>query len=151
MKVRRVVTGHTPEGKSTVASDTEVEGITITQMPGVEFYRLWGADKVSTFPDDGSLPPFTNDFPTVGGFRFGLFTVPPQSEARGDQIDVNLLVKEFEEKLPGMIEQMEPDNPGMHTTDTIDFEYVISGEVWLGVQIILIKGGYSDANLYRSF
>ena len=37
----------------------------------------------------------------------------------------------MEEKLPGMAAHMEPDNPGMHTTDTIDFEYVISGEVWL--------------------
>jgi quercetin dioxygenase-like cupin family protein len=26
---------------------------------------------------------------------------------------------------------MEPDNPGMHTTVTIDFEYVISGRVVL--------------------
>jgi mannose-6-phosphate isomerase-like protein (cupin superfamily) len=26
---------------------------------------------------------------------------------------------------------MEPDAPGMHTTDTIDFEYVISGRVVL--------------------
>jgi len=26
---------------------------------------------------------------------------------------------------------MEPDNPGMHTTDTINFEYVISGEIGL--------------------
>jgi len=27
MKIRRVVTGHTPDGKSTVASDTEVDAI----------------------------------------------------------------------------------------------------------------------------
>jgi mannose-6-phosphate isomerase-like protein (cupin superfamily) len=131
MKVRRVVTGHTPDGKSTVASDTEVEEITITQIPGMEFHRLWGADKVSTFPDDGSPPLFPNYFPPVGGFRFGFFTVPPQSVAQIDRIDQNLLLKEFEEKLPGLFEPMEPDNPGMHTTDTIDFEYVISGEVWM--------------------
>jgi len=29
-----------------------------------------------------------------------------------------------------MAAHLEPDAPGMHTTDTIDFEYVISGEVW---------------------
>ena len=131
MKIRRVVTGHTPDGKATVASDTEVEGITITQLPGHEQHRLWGADEVPTFPDDGAPPPFPNHFPSVGGFRFGLFTVPPLSWIQRDQIDENLLVKEFEEKLPGLFKYMEPDNPGMHTTDTIDFEYVISGEVWL--------------------
>jgi quercetin dioxygenase-like cupin family protein len=26
---------------------------------------------------------------------------------------------------------MEPDAPGMHTTDTIDFEVVLEGEIWL--------------------
>ena len=26
---------------------------------------------------------------------------------------------------------MEPDNPGMHTSDTVDFVYIISGEIWL--------------------
>jgi quercetin dioxygenase-like cupin family protein len=36
-----------------------------------------------------------------------------------------------EAKLPGMLARMEPDNPGMHTTDTIDFEVVVSGEVVL--------------------
>ncbi len=26
---------------------------------------------------------------------------------------------------------MEPDHPGMHTTDTVDLDLVVSGEVWL--------------------
>jgi hypothetical protein len=30
-----------------------------------------------------------------------------------------------------MLARLEPDNPGMHTTDTIDFEVVLSGEVVL--------------------
>jgi hypothetical protein len=34
MKIRRVVTGHTPDGKSTVASDTEVDAITFALFPG---------------------------------------------------------------------------------------------------------------------
>jgi mannose-6-phosphate isomerase-like protein (cupin superfamily) len=38
---------------------------------------------------------------------------------------------ECEEKMPGLLRYIENENPGMHTTDTIDFEYVISGEVWL--------------------
>ena len=98
MKIRRVVTGHTPDGKATVASDTEVDGLVFTQIPRSEFHRLWGADEVLTFPDDGSPPPSPNYFPPVGGFRFGLFTVPPQTEVQRDKIDLNLLMKEFEEK-----------------------------------------------------
>jgi quercetin dioxygenase-like cupin family protein len=30
-----------------------------------------------------------------------------------------------------MAELMEPDHPGVHTTDTVDFDLVLSGEVWL--------------------
>jgi len=36
---------------------------------------------------------------------------------------------ELEAFAPGLLSVMEPDAPGMHTTDSIDFIYVISGEV----------------------
>lgn len=144
MKTRRVVTGHTADGKATLASDTLVEAITIALVPGMEQYRLWGADETPTFPDDGSPHPAPVFFPAVGGFRFGLFTIPPQSVAPPENLDMEAALQEFEEKLPGMLSHMEPDNPLMHTTDTIDFEYVISGEVWLeldeGVEVHLRPG-----------
>ncbi len=63
MKVRRIVTGHTPDGKATVASDTNVDAITLGMLPGTEFYRLWGADEALTFPDDGSSRPAPAYFP----------------------------------------------------------------------------------------
>ena len=144
MKIRRVVTGHTPAGKATVAGDTEVDAVTIALAPGTEFHRLWGADAPPTFPDDGSPHPFPTYFPPVGGFRFGLFTIPPKSMTPSAPLDPEGALKEVEEKLPGLIAHMEQDNPGMHTTNTIDFEYVISGEVWLeldnGVEVHLREG-----------
>ena len=84
-------------------------------------------------------------FPPVGGFRFGLFTVPPdRAMATAPPGDTEAALKEAEEKLPGAVGYLEPDHPGMHTTDTIDFEYVISGEVWLelddGVEVHLRAG-----------
>ena len=33
--------------------------------------------------------------------------------------------------IPGLAERFEPDNPGMHTTDTIDYGIVLDGEIWL--------------------
>ena len=131
MNIRRVVTGHTPDGKATVASDTDVDAITLVLLPGMEFYRLWGADTAPTFPDDGSPRSAPAYFPPVGGFRFGLFTVAPDSVAMPKDLDMQLAMAEIEEKLPGVAAHLEADNPGMHTTDTIDFEYVLSGEVWL--------------------
>lgn len=144
MKVRRVVTGHTPDGKATVASDIEVDAITFPLVPGEEHHMLWGADTVSTFPDDGSPRPTTTFFPPVGGFRFGLFTVPPESVLPPENIDIDVALREVEEKFPGLLAYLEPNTAGMHTTNTIDFEYVISGEVWLelddGMKIHLRPG-----------
>jgi len=131
MKIRRVVTGHTADGKAVVASDTEVEPIIVSLLPGMEFHRLWGADTAPTFPDEGSAYPSVAYFPPVGGFRFGLFTVPPDALMQATPVDIEAALKEAEEKLPGAVAYLEPDHPGMHTTNTIDFEYVVSGEVWL--------------------
>jgi mannose-6-phosphate isomerase-like protein (cupin superfamily) len=132
MSVRRVVTGHSPEGKAIVASDSEVEPIRLETLPGNEFHILWGGDTVSRFPDDGAPRPTPRYFPPVGGFRFGMFTVPPASSVvLPDGVTPEAVEEEAEVKLPGLFEHMEPDAPGMHTTDTIDFEYVISGRVVL--------------------
>ncbi len=131
MKVRRVATGHSPEGKAVVASDEEVDSIRLAIYPGSEFHRLWGGDAVSTFPDDGSPPAMPQYFPGVGGFRFGMFSVPPASQVRIEDVEPAAMIAEVQEKLPGLAEHMELDAPGMHTTDTIDFEYVISGRVVL--------------------
>jgi hypothetical protein len=131
MKIRRVVTGHTPDGKAKVTIDSEVNAVTVALLPGMEFHRLWATDSPPTFPDDGSLYPAVTYFPPVGGFRFGLFTLPPDTGTAAPPIDMEEARKEAEEKLPGAIAYLEPDHPGMHTTDTIDFEYIVSGEVWL--------------------
>ena len=129
--MRLVVTGHTSDGKSTIASDTEVDVIRFSQLRGSEYYKLWGADETPTFPDDGSPPPYSTYFPPVGGFRFVIFTIPPESVERLETLDLKAVVAEMEEKMPGSTKYFEKDNPGLHTTDTIDFEYIISGEVWL--------------------
>jgi len=131
MQVRRVVTGHMSDGKATIASDTKVEGITVDIAPGWEFNRLWGADNKATFPNDGSPRPYSTYFPPNEGFRFLIFTVPPRSETTQEDFDRKKALIELEEKLPGLADHLEPDAPGMHTTDSIDFDYVISGEVWL--------------------
>jgi mannose-6-phosphate isomerase-like protein (cupin superfamily) len=131
MKVRRITTGHNAQGKAIVASDTIVDGIALAQLPGAEFHRLWGADVPPRFPDHGSQPEGRQYFPPLGGFRFMMFTVAPHSTSKRAAADRQALAAEMEASLPGLASHMEPNNPGMHTTDTIDFEYIISGEVWL--------------------
>ena len=144
MTVRRVVTGHDAAGKAVFSSDTLVEPTTVSLLPGSEFHQLWGGDQTPSFPDDGSRPATAMYFPPVGGFRFGMFAVPPEGSVHVGDIDVAAAVTEMEQALPGLAGHMEPDAPGMHTTATIDFEVVLEGEVWLelddGVEVHLRVG-----------
>jgi|SRR5581483_2251372 len=128
-KVRRVVTGQDASGKSVFESDEQVDPITLALLPGYEFHRLWGADVMPQLPTDGSPPAAHAYFPPPGGFRFGIFTVPPAGTDVPADLDIAAALAEMDEKLPGMAAHMEPDNPGMHTTDTVDFEVVLSGEI----------------------
>ncbi len=131
MGIRRVVTGHDASGKAVVASDEVVEPTTSEIVPGFEFFRMWGGDQPAHFPDDGSHPDAVQYFPPLGGFRFGLFTVPPDDQAPLGDIDFEAALAEMEQKLPGMAGHMEPDNPGMHTTASVDYEFIVSGRVVL--------------------
>lgn len=144
MKVRRVATGHTPQGKATLASDVEVDATTVALLPGFEFHLMWGADEKPTFPDAGERPHAPNYFPPLDGFRFTLISFAPEALVRAANVDRQMALPEVREKLPGLSECMEPDHPGMHTTDTIDFDYVISGEIWLelddGKEVLLKTG-----------
>lgn len=45
MTVRRVVTGHSADGKSVFMSNQNVDPVTVGALPGAEFHRLWGSDE----------------------------------------------------------------------------------------------------------
>ena len=129
MKVRRVVTGQNADGKSVFVSDDQVDPITLGLLPGYEFHRIWASDDAPALPTDGRAPAAPAYFPPAVGYRMGFFTVPPAGTEIPPDLDIAAALAEMEEKLPGMAAHMEPDDPGMHTTDTVDFEVVLSGEV----------------------
>jgi mannose-6-phosphate isomerase-like protein (cupin superfamily) len=124
-----VVTGQTPDGKSVFVSDEQVDPITLALLPGYEFHRVWASDEAPMLPTGGQMPSAPAYFPPPAGYRFGFFTVPPAGVDIPPDLDLNAALAEMETQLPGMAAHMEPDNPGMHTTDTVDFEVVLSGEV----------------------
>jgi hypothetical protein len=130
MNIRRVVTG-THDGKSVFVSDGPVEPATVALMPGLEFHSLWGADQPVALPTNGTRPEAPRYFPPVGGFRFQVVTIPPEPPGGAPPVDPARATAEVEEKLPGLLAHMEPDSPGMHTTDTIDWDFVLSGEIFL--------------------
>jgi len=144
MKIRCVVTGHNPSGKSVIAKDAAIEPVTLSLLPGFAFHRIWGGDATPKLPSDGTPPPHHRYFPPPGGFRFVFFSVPPNTDKLPKGTDLAAAFGELQEKLPGLVEVMEPMNPGMHTTDTVDFDVVLSGEVYLeldeGAEVFLKAG-----------
>jgi mannose-6-phosphate isomerase-like protein (cupin superfamily) len=145
MNPRRVVTGHNAGGRAVVVLDEIVHPVTIDLLPGNAWHLLGGADKILTFPNDGSDAPTRSYFPSVGGFRFRFITFPPDgAQPARDTVDRDAALREFEEKLPGMAAHMEPEHPGMHTTGTVDCGMIIAGEITLelddGVTVNLKAG-----------
>jgi mannose-6-phosphate isomerase-like protein (cupin superfamily) len=144
MDIRCVVTGQNTSGKSVFVRDASVAPITLALLPGFEFHRLWGSESIVQLPANGTAPPHPGYFPPKSGFRFGFFTIPPEAETELAPANLAAAFGELREKLPGMVEVLEPENSGMHTTDTVDFDVVISGEVYLELDAgseVLLKAG----------
>jgi mannose-6-phosphate isomerase-like protein (cupin superfamily) len=144
MDIRCVVTGQNASGKSLIMRDEGVRPVSVALLPGYEFHRVWGSDSVQQLPSEATAPTQPRYFPAEQGFRFGFFTLPPATKTRSERIITPSALEEMQEKLPGMMDALEPDHPGMHTTDTVDFDVVISGEVYLelddGVEVLLKAG-----------
>lgn len=129
--MRCVVTGEDDAGRAVFVSDSEVEPVRLALLPGAEFHRVWGGNQAPRLPSDGTPPAQPEYFPAPGGYRFGFFTLSPQSMRPPEGLAMTDALAEFREKLPGMADVMELDKAGMHTTDTVDFIVVISGECGL--------------------
>ena len=124
--VRRVVTGHRRDGKSIIASDQAVTGIELPGVPGAILTTLWGADETLTYPDDGGEPRHQEWFPPIGGFRFIEFFLAPDRTAPA-AVNPQATAAEVERLFPGLMATMQPADPGMHRSATVDVLYVVSG------------------------
>ena len=143
----RVVTAVDEKGKAVVAEETAVEPVEVAMLPGVGFYPVWGYDNVPKVPVEDPSAVHAPVFPAPPGSRFGIVRFPPASAATDAEIDeaaLGAMVAECEEKLPGLIGVMEPDGSGMHTTQTIDYDIVLAGELYLqlddGVEVRVPAG-----------
>jgi len=143
MKIRRLVTGHSKEGKAIVASDSVMEATRLKTSPGYEFHNLWGADECPAFPDGGAQPEYRDWFAPVGGFRFQQFTFPPDKTPRPAGVDDAAIGAEWDKLAPGITATFK-EVGGMHRSNTIDLIFIISGRIVLelddGVKVNLRAG-----------
>jgi hypothetical protein len=134
VNIKRVVTAVDEKGKAVVEEELALRPIEIDMMPGAEFYAVWGHDDTPTAPAEKPTAAHYPFFPGPGGTRFGLVRFPPEAHATAAEMDeaaMGAMVADCQQKLPGLIEAFEPDAPGMHTTQTVDYDLVLEGELHL--------------------
>lgn len=124
---RRVVTGHAANGKSIVASDSKVHGVSVPGLPGVFLTTMWGADQALDYPDDGTEPTHPAWFPPLGGMRFFEFILAPDNTPPDTSLSPEQVAGEAERLFPGLLSHFDPQDPGMHRSATTDTLYVVSG------------------------
>jgi mannose-6-phosphate isomerase-like protein (cupin superfamily) len=135
MQVRRVVTGKSAEGKSIVLSDgaSPCERV-LVHTPGFVSSPLW---KLASTPDLAEPPPqdpVAADGTMVmpaGGSSFWVITFPSDSVLMSPDWNPAVAGPEMATASEGIAERMEPDNPGMHQTPTVDYVTVVKGRVVL--------------------
>jgi mannose-6-phosphate isomerase-like protein (cupin superfamily) len=140
--VRLVATGHDAAGRGVVARDEQVETWG-QRAAGYRAHIIWGTDDISSlrYPDDGLQAKFVDGAPGVGGLRFAVLRVPPDSDA--DSAAAAAAELSSESRMSGMHGAAE-DAPDMHFTATVDLCTVIEGTVELclddGRKVTLGKG-----------
>jgi hypothetical protein len=147
MEIRRVVAGVDENGRSVVLSDGPAPcTLDYRYMPGQAHARIWRTDgAVSTKPpaEEPTSEPGPM-LPVPGGASFLILQVAPDSFVTDPRFDPARSGEEFGTSAPDMAAVMEPDNPGMHRTATVDFGIVLDGEVVLelddGAQTVLNRG-----------
>lgn len=147
MKLRRVITGPNPAGHSEVLLDAVAPSThEFEHLPGSALTRLWCTTDGDTLytPDDEPTTLRGPLVPAAGESAFVVMTFGPDLANEAPEFDPVRAAAEFGEYLPDLSAAMEPDAPGMHATDSLDYVIVLDGEVWLelddGVQIHLATG-----------
>jgi mannose-6-phosphate isomerase-like protein (cupin superfamily) len=132
--VRRIVTGER-NGKAVVLSDGPVSNAhDYVSVPGFQTTLAWATTQaVPSLPHDGRDPvvEIGSVVPAPHGTRLIVVQFPPDSVLASADFDAAAAGQEYAAHLPGLAEAFEPDGSGMHRTATIDYDIIVSGELWL--------------------
>jgi mannose-6-phosphate isomerase-like protein (cupin superfamily) len=133
---RRILTGRDVAGKSVFKSiDVTPQVVEFSTRPGLAFYELYGTKGIPHVTGKEPDPVLTEKggFPKPGDSWFRMVSYPPRPPegTPANPAAFKALLKEFDEKLPGMSDHFESDVPGMHTTDSVDYGIVVRGEMIL--------------------
>lgn len=134
MSIRRVVTGHSMKKAVIVSDGPPPKVLTFHAIPGSVSALLWQTASPPSVPHEGEAVSGSSSLvPALGESRLVVITFPPDSVMASPEFDPVAAGREAMAKMPEMASRLEPDSPGMHTTDTVDYAIVLDGEVSLEV------------------
>jgi hypothetical protein len=143
---RRVVTG-IRAGKSVIVSDSAAPNSHLhLATPGLMSAVVWTTAAVPQLSKDAHepAPPGVRIPPQPGATTLLIVRFPPDAVMADPRFDPDAAGTEYMEHLPGLAELFEHEYPGMHTTDSLDYDIVLYGDIWLelddGVQTHLSTG-----------
>jgi hypothetical protein len=134
MSFRRLVTGKNAAGKSVVVSDgPSPREMALKHTPGFVSAPIWTSATTPSLAagDDPMSVPGRCLLPAPGGSTFMLVTFPPDGVMMSQDFDPAKAGPEHLAAAPGIAETFEMENPGMHTTPTVDYAVVLDGDIWL--------------------
>ncbi len=133
MHIRRVVTGRDENGRSTVISDQAAPRThDFAAIPGFSNTVVWARPDAPTPTPDDITPTLTSLMPGPGGSALTIVQFPPSSVF--ESFDPVAAAQEEAAALPGLADTFDPDMPGFHTTQTIDYQIVLSGQLLLALE-----------------
>ncbi len=136
MLIRRVVTGSSKDGQSIILSDGPSPRVAdFKHVPGFRNVLLWETLPNPSIPHPGvdhdPSVTLTSFVPPPGGTNLMVVDFPPDAVMTRPEFDPTAAGAEYFSRLPGLAETFEIANPGMHTTDTVDYGVVLEGEIVL--------------------
>lgn len=155
--MRRVITG-VVDGKAVFLADGEpANRHEYAGWPGHSTSVVWATAPVPELPVGRGHEPRPGDTacPAPGETRLLVVRFPPDSIYADPRFDGPGYEAEAAFHLKGLIDAFEPDGGGMHRTDSVDYDVVLEGEIWLelddgaetclGQGDVVIQGGTRHA------
>lgn len=143
--VRRIVTGHDREGRSCVASDgPSPHSMTLAGVSNFGVTDIWKTDR-SPASNRGAADACSGAIslaPPAHGTVFRVVEFPPDREYVG-KWQPDAAFGSMGESGSQAIHSQASRHEGMHTTNSVDYAFVLEGEIWavLDRDEVLMKTG----------
>ena len=124
---RRVITATDEDGRSYFMFDGPAGAVLEQPGRGLVFHELWVTDGplASNEGAEDAGARSVEHHPPAGGSRFRIVEFMPDEHHRPDE-----MAQDFEAISASDIVTGDEDDPGMHRNDTVDYNIILSGEIY---------------------